>query len=831
MGADKELKLRFIILNGLIIILGMVFVLKLFDLQILKGENYRNTSQSRLFREASVEAPRGEIYDRNGLLLATNREAFSVEIIPTPIEQEKLNRVILSMIRIFERNGDSYKDNFPMNINPVKLQMKAEQDSDKQKIIKFKQQFKIKNMNISDQELFNQIRKYFKIPDDFSVEDARKVMAVRYEMKQQPLSQFDPVELAVDVSKQTVAELEERHIDFPGVSIVVKPIREYPGGTLAAHIIGYMGKINQEEFKDRKDKGYGYDDVIGKDGLESTMEDFLKGKDGLRKVEMDSMGRLTGEIGGTTPTPGNNVYLTIDLNLQKVAEKSLKETIEKINSGGYADKFEDAQSGAVVAMDVKTGDVLAMVSYPSYDPSIFVKGVSVNDWNQLMDNEEKPLFDRVIKGIYSPGSTFKMVTAMAALQEGKVTPDEKILDEGRYTRYRDYQPRCWLWTGQHRTHGYINISEAIKVSCNYFFYEMGYRTGINNLNKYVKMFGLGSKTGIELPGEKNGIIAGPEYRASLKEKGIKAYDWQAGNTLSAAIGQSDYSFTPIQMANYIATLADGEVRNKPNLISKVTTWKGENLDPNKVRELIAARIGDAVNNVPEKLNLEKRNVDAILSGMESVTGDAGGTAYGTFADFPIKVGGKTGTVQVPGYHPNGKKRSDHAWFVGFAPFDNPEIAVAVLIENGGHGAYTAPVAKDIMAQYFGLYKDNTEAENQGGNTSTNAKNTGTQGSSTTSPGSAGGNTQNGTTENSSQGQEKDRPPGRKNDPGTDTAEPTQNPAEENPKTGNTDVHNQEEPQVEEQPDSSGNQEQNGPIIPDNSGTGDEKLENPNQVAQ
>ena len=685
---EKNKKIRFVLIDIVIFLIGALLIFQLVTLQIVKGESYWELSQRRLFREASIQAPRGEIYDRNGMLLATNREAFSIQIVRTLIEPDKLNTMILSLVTILEKNGDVCIDNFPMTINPIKLDIKVENDSDNEKLKKFKEKFKINNTDNTDEKIFEGIRKYYQIPDYFTAEKARKVIAVRYEMATRPFSQFDPVTVAVDVSKETVAELEEKHLAFPGVNIDVSPVREYPNGSIASHVLGYIGKINSDELENRKGKGYRYDDTIGKDGIEKMLEELLKGKDGLRKVETDSTGRLTGEIGEKSPEPGNNIYLTIDLKLQEVAEKVLKDTINKINSGGYADRFPDAQSGAVVAMDVKTGEVLTMASYPSYDSSKFVKGISSKDWSELMHDERKPMMNKAIKGRYSPGSTFKMLTAIAALQEGKVAVDEQILDRGIYDRYGEKNaPKCWIYKSGH-THGYVNVSEAIKVSCNYYFYEMGYRTKIDNLNKYVKMFGLGSKTGIELPGEINGIIAGPEFR-----KESKGERWYPGDTLSAAIGQSDYAFTPIQMVSYISTLVNGGVKNRPHLVMKSTSWKSEANSENKLEKYL----GYNLKSESEVLNLSKYNVKAIMEGMESVTGDAGGTAYGTFAGFPIRIGGKTGTVQASG--------SDHGWFVGFAPYDDPQIAVAVIIEHGGHGGYTAPVAKDIIAQYFGIYKD------------------------------------------------------------------------------------------------------------------------------
>ena len=695
---ESNKKLRFALLNLILIFAGILLIGQLVKLQIIKGDDYRLASQSRLFREAATQAPRGEIFDRNGLIMVTNREAFKVEIVKTPIDPEQLARMLLILVEVIEKNNDTYVDNFPMTVNPINLDTELKGD----KLESFKKKFKIKESKISDVDIFKKVCDFYKIPGDFTIQQARKVVALRYEMNLRAISQFDTVTIAEDVSKETVAVLEERHLDFPGVSITVEPVREYPLGPVASHAVGYIGKISQKELDLRKNQGYKYNDVIGKDGLESTLEEMLKGKNGLKRVEMDSMGRLTGEIGGIPAEPGNNVYLTLDLNLQKVAEKTLKDTIEKISSGGAGDKFQDAKSGSVVAIDVKTGEILALANYPSYDPSVFVKGISLENWRQLMEDEYKPMFNRAIKGLYSPGSTFKMVTAIAALQEGHVTVNERILDKGEYTRYKGRAPKCWIWSKNHRTHGYVNVSDAIKVSCNYFFYEMGYRTGIEGIDKYVRMFGLGSKTGVELPGEKAGIIAGPEYSASIKG------EWYPGNTLQAAIGQSAFSFTPLQMANYIATLANEGIKNRPHILRKVTTWNGKPIDDNKTKSLLVSKIGDEVNDPPKKLDINREYLDEVFKGMASVTGDAGGTAYATFANFPIKIAGKTGTVQVSGKYKNGVKKSDNAWFVGFAPYDNPQIAVAVLIEHGGHGAYTAPVARDILAQHFGFYKDESQ---------------------------------------------------------------------------------------------------------------------------
>ena len=398
-------------------------------------------------------------------------------------------------------------------------------------------------------------------------------------------------------------------------------------------------------------------------------------------------GTITSEYVSKEAVAGSDVVLTIDANLQAVAEKALKANIKKIASGGFGKK-KDAKAGAVVVMNVKTGEVLALASYPDYEPGLFVKGISEKTYNSY--KKENNLYNRAVSGNYAPGSTFKMAVALAGLETNKITTKSTINDTGIYPRGGN--PVCWYYTSYRSGHGYLNVSQAIKHSCNYFFYELGYRVGIDGIAKYANYLGLGKKTGIELEGETSGILASPQVA-----KDINGADWYLGDTLSAAIGQSYNSFSPLQMAKYVSMLANGGKDIDVTLIKSIIKADGTEVSKEEINKYTNEKLG-LKDQKTEDLNVKSENIQAILKGMKGVTSESGGTAYSTFADFNIELGGKTGSAQIG---VDGKDGA-HAWFVGFAPYDDPEIAVVVLVEKGGTGGYTAEVAKQIIAEYFGM---------------------------------------------------------------------------------------------------------------------------------
>lgn len=670
----NKIKVRYnIILLGIYII-GIILLVQLFNLQIVKGQEYRKQSNTRLTRETTIKAARGNICDRNGNKLVSTKMEFNLELYKTKIDNKTLNQTILDMINILDKNEDTYIDNLPIKVEPFDFIGSDETIQSWKKTNKMQE-------DLSAEECFYKLKQKYEIIQE-NVQDARKIMGIRYEISSKGYSSTKTVELAKNISRTSMLEISEKNSNFPGINIVTVPTVAYNSGTLASHILGTVGKITQPELEEKTN--YDINDIIGKTGIQYVFEEYLKGKDGIKQIDMAVDGTVTDEYTEKEAVSGSDVILTIDANLQKVAEEALKDDIKKIASGGFAEK-SNANAGAVVVMNVKSGEVLALASYPDYEPQLFVEGISTEKYNEYVNSTEKPLFNRAISGAYAPGSTFKMVTAIAGLETNKITPTEKINDIGVYPR--GHHPVCWYYTSFHSGHGYLNVSEAIKHSCNYFFYELGYRMGIDTLSKYASYFGLGRKTGIELQGEAVGDLATREK----VEKQNK--EWYLADTLSAAIGQSYNNFTPVQMAKYISMLVNGGNPIDVSIVKNIINIDGQEVSKQEINEFVNKKLNLQDEKV-ENLNMKKENIKAVLEGMRGVTSESGGTAYSTFKNFEIEVGGKTGSAQT-GNGTNG-------WFVGFAPFDDPEIAVVVLVENGGHGGYTAEVAKKIIAEYFGM---------------------------------------------------------------------------------------------------------------------------------
>lgn len=675
-----------------VIVISVIFIATLFNLQIVNGENYREQSEKRMLRTKNITAPRGEIYDRNGVILATNKLSYDVELYKVRVSTKEQNDGILRLVEILNENSDKVYSTFPVNddLNGFNF----ENDEEEQK---WKKEMKLDSTLTFDQVIDKYIEKYEL--QDYS--DNRlnqiKMIEIKYEANLNGYSLFNSATIAKDISQKSVAKIGEEKYKIYGISIVSVPKRYYPNGNLLSHTIGYVSKISSTEYEKEKEEGYSVNSVVGKAGIEQSFEKYLKGKDGVIKEETDTLGNVSSQTETTEAKSGDNVTLTIDYRLQKVAEESLLNTINGLQNGTLVGKkFSDANAGAVVVLDVDSGEVLASASYPTYDINSLIGGISLKDWNALQNNSLHPMLNRVVSGTYSPGSTFKMLVGMAGLMNGKITVDEKYYDPGIYPY--GYHPKCWLYTDRHMTHGWINIEGAIKGSCNCYFYEVGRRIGISEIVKYAKLFGLGQKTGIELSGEVAGTIAGADDKS---EDGLKS-PWYLGDTLSAAIGQSGSSYTPIQLANYIATIANGGKLNKVSLIKSVdneVAGTSESLaDINKYTSEYTG-----VNFEEKDLNINSEYIDAIKKGMLSVTSETGGTSYIVFKNSDIQVAGKTGTAQVPNGNNNGI-------FVGFAPYDNPKIAVVAVIEHGREGTYTANVVKPIMEEYFNIDKESKQNE-------------------------------------------------------------------------------------------------------------------------
>lgn len=674
---------RILITKFVLVLVGVVISIRLIDLQIVNGQEYREESEKKMLRETIVEAPRGEIYDRNGVVLATNKLAYDVVVYKVGLDNESLNKTLLRVINILEQNNDEIYSNFPMDT----LKSGFYTQSERQTVCNT---YNI-DASATDSEILNSIYDKYSLNDTGLNEDEKlKIVKARYEISTNIFSLFDCVTIAKDVSYETMAIIEESKEYLSGIEIEVNSKRYYPYGTLASHLIGYVSSISSEEYKQLKDEGYLYNSNIGKMGIETTMEKYLKGINGTKRTEVDSEGNIATEYMYKEATTGNSVTLTIDYRLQTIAENNLKQVINNIATGakGY-EKQEEANAGAVIALDVNSGEVLAMASYPTFDPNDFVSGIKYSKWKKISQDPTKPMFNRVISGTYSPGSTFKMLSALAGLDSEVVTIDEKITDTGRY-KYGNH-PMCWVYSYYGRTHGSINVSEAIKVSCNCYFYEVGRRMGISNLVQYAKMFGLGSKTGIELYGESSGIIAGNNENI----------DWYLGDTLSAVIGQSYNSYTPIQLVNYIATLANGGNLQRTSVIKEITTNESEKIDSEEILSYVESITGYKF--VSNNLQLNSKHVDAVVEGMKSVTSEQGGTSYIVFKNSDIEVAGKTGTAQVASGTPNGI-------FVGFAPIKNPQIAVVAIVEHGDSGSAVANIVKPILEEYFSISKEGVKEE-------------------------------------------------------------------------------------------------------------------------
>lgn len=679
---NRSSNLRYNIITILVYIVGIVLIVQLFNLQIVNGKEYRETSNTRLSRETVVKAARGSIKDRTGNLLVTTKMGFNVDLYKTKIDTATLNKTILNTIRILESNKDKYINNLPIKVNPFEFE---NQDEETQK--KWKKENDI-NENATAEECFYSLKKEYKIEQE-DIEEAYKIMIVRYEIARNGYSSIRPVTIAKDVSRASAVKLGEQSIYFPGISATTEPLVSYPSGSLASHILGYVGNITQAELDGREDT-YGINDVIGKVGIQYVFEEYLRGQNGIKQLDMSVDGNITDEYITKEAVAGSDVILTIDANLQATTEKALANNIKKIASGGFS-KTSEAKAGAAVVMNVKTGEILAMASYPDYEPELFVNGISQKKLDEY--NKGDNIFNRAISGVYAPGSTFKMITAIAGLETGAITPTEKINDVGVYKKA--HEPACWIWNSYGMTHGWLNVTDAIIHSCNYFFYEVGYRVTIDNIAKYAKYYGLGQKTNVELPMEEEGVVA---TRDKAKERGD---EWQIGETLSAAIGQSYNSYTPIQMAKYISMLANGGKLIDVTIVKSVIDVNGNQIPKEEITKFVNAKLG-LEKQEKEDLNIKKENLEAVLKGMKGVTSEEGGTAYSTFADFNIELGGKTGSAQTD---VNGKV---NGWFVGFAPYDEPEVAVVVLVENAGSGSYTAEVARDILQEYFGMNMEKVE---------------------------------------------------------------------------------------------------------------------------
>lgn len=672
---ERKPLLRTIALCGCMLLIACVLITRMAQLQIVKGAEYHEASQRKTLRSYTENASRGELSDRNGVKLVSNSVGFSLVFDYYTWDKQKQNDVILELTDILSRAGLTWGDTLPVSRTaPYTYTYASAESGDGGRLYKFIADQEGWPQEPDAQELLQLLCEKYGVDDSLPDSDRRTIVGVRYEMQRRDFSSYTPYTFASDVDIETVSLISERSRELPGVNIEVDDVREYET-TYAAHILGRVGPIYENEYEELKDEGYALNDTIGKDGMEKALESYLRGIDGERSVETNGDGVILSQFISEEPQPGDNCLLTIDIELQMVAEDALRDTIENLAATRRPQEGGDVEGGAVVVMDVNTGEILALASYPTYNLATFSQ-----DFNQLNADESRPMYNRAIQGTYAPGSTFKMATAIAGLEEGIITTETRIRDLGRYMYYApDYTPACWLYRKNGGTHGNINVSQAIKYSCNYFFYDVSRQLGIDNLNKYAKQLGLGQLTGIELSGEEAGNLAGPESREA---KGGPR--WELGETIQAGIGQSEQLFTPIQLCSYIATIANGGTRYQPHLLKEVWDYS------------YTTKLMEVEPKVVDVVQMSESTRQAVFEGMLGVTTDDG-TASSHFRNYPIEVAGKTGSAQtVVG------KRSDHGVWVSFAPYDDPEIAVCVVGEYGGSGGNMAPVAIAVFDQYFGF---------------------------------------------------------------------------------------------------------------------------------
>ena len=911
LNIEKRFQLMYLFIC--VIFIGLFF--RMGYMTIIQGDDYYSVAENKVYKKIESQAPRGEIRDRNGLLLAGNRPSFAVLISQNELVKDNINDTAVRLMKIFRENNEVVNDEFPIKIDSSgnyyfifeekikqwKYQNNIESSNDAKEsfytvvqnlkdlgaietleedtvldlqkkindagyyppisVTKWefsedikKQEwlvkYKIKEKDIDAKSAYSLIKNYYSISQDIDQAKVRDIMLIRDLLKSKGYYQYEPVKIAADVSQKTVSTIEELSIEIPGVTVEINPKRYYPNGSLSSHILGQIGRISTQEEIDKfvNEKKYSSSDIIGKTGIEKEYEDILKGENGYRRVQVDAFGRLINSIDSKSPISGDSVYLTIDSKLQKVAEESLKKTLELIQVGGTYESewgnvrlrknntvYDKAKSGAVVALDVNTGEVLAMASYPDYDPNLFTTGVSISDMENLMPENindslsPKPLYNIASMTSVQPGSIFKMITGLAALESG-LDPNYKIKDEG-FIEMGGRNFGCWYWNDFRGKHGEEDLVAALRDSCNYYFYciSVGYdyakekpipvQMNASKILDMAKMFGLDELTGIQIE-EVSGKV--PDTNQKLEETKKALYNsinvkmrnyfddivsssplyderinkivswmdenpsrnemikrmkelkvkeefavemaeyvkysyfnqgtWKTGDTFNLSIGQGAHSYTPLQIANYISAIANNGFLNKVTVVDRIESYNKKTVT-NIVRE-------------SKELPLKKENLEYVRRGMIDVTDE--GTTKEIFQNFPIKVAAKTGTAQKSGKIPaineeeyllshlsdfrvnrlktidlakkleseSSENLASHrylrrailelnpslsddevnkfkdnydnfAWFVSYAPHDNPEIAVVALVFQGGSGGYAGPIAREIIAEYYNLRTETT----------------------------------------------------------------------------------------------------------------------------
>ena len=674
---------RYIVFVLIILILASVMIYHLANIQLINGKYYQGQATSRISTKGYIYPKRGDIFDRNGVPIAGSRMGFCVQYVDIAMPNTEKNSLLHNLIKVLNKNGKNVKSrlNDYLEINPIRFKTENVKNFISSIVINKEDAQYI----ITADQVLNYLReKTFNIDPTYSDDEAFKIMQLRYEILLNKPSISNPLIIADDVTNLAMSEIEERSSELKGVSTFIKPYRVYYDAELVSHVLGYVGYISPEKYSrlslEYPKKYYTGSDIVGIEGIESAIEPLLRGVSGESTKEVDESGRTTGFTIERAPVPGNDVYLTIDLNLQRVAIESLERNIEAIRRSGGRSNFGDADAGAVVVIDVNTGEILAMASYPYYDPSVFLDG-SDKVKSDLLNNTDQPMWNRATQGIYPPGSTYKPLIAAAALESNAITPNtlihcpiRDIVGGMEFTNLEGDQKR-------------ISLTKALATSSNMYFFKVGVMTGIEQISKWAEEFGFAQKSGIEIA-ESKGILASRDYATSIGE------NWYPANTAMASIGQLYNKFTPVQIVNYISSIANDGKRYTPHLVKMAVSQTGE----------IAYEAPNDYYQIP----IKQSSINAIKSGMIAVTTRSDGTAASAFKDFPFQVAGKTGTSET-GFDAT---ESSHGLFVCYAPYDKPEIAIVVVVEHGVWGSNTAPIAKDIMMAYFRINEQQNNQTNK-----------------------------------------------------------------------------------------------------------------------
>ena len=687
---------RAIFMAAMLLIVVLLFGFKLYDLQIIEtGGSTDNTTTFTTY--TTVKAARGDILDTHGNLLVSNRASYNLVINHyVLLTADGTNDHLYELVNCCREQGIEYTEHFPISQERPFVYTLEDHSASWRNYFQTYLNMVEMDSDISAPLLINKLREYYGIPAEWTEEEARGVIGLRFEMDLRSCVGSLPNYIFLeDVSDEALSAIME--LNIPGLNVEASTVREY-NTTYAAHILGYVGAMNPQQWEQYKnDPDYNMDSRIGQDGFEAAYEEYLHGVDGLREDTVTTAGELVSSRYLVEPKAGSNVEVSIDVNLQRAAEESMADVLSYLRSEENPKKDgRDAEGAAVVALDVKTGQVLVCASYPTYDLSTFFE-----NYEQILETDFDPLFNRALLGTYPPGSTYKMSMVVAGINSGVINSAKTIYDRGiwdqdgsAYDKYKDFQLYCLQYTNYGEIHEDVNAADALKVSCNYFFYELGDMIGLSAMDSTAKGLGLGEKTGIELP-EYIGHRANAETKKLLYSGDESG--WYQADQVTAAIGQSDNRFTPLQLCVYASTLANRGTRYNCTFLNRVVSADYRSL------------VYESEASVASTMEISDDAYLAYTTGMWKVANESGGTAYSTFKNYPIEIAAKTGTAQ----HDAGTEASDNGAFVCYAPFDDPQIAICVYGEKAGHGSTLAQVAKAILDVYFevGEIGDVTTNEN------------------------------------------------------------------------------------------------------------------------